>query len=133
HEAMVAAGALDSDQAVAEFVDGKCLPNLGDGGVEVGAVVGEGGRRDEDAPIEVGEEELGAGLGTVEADDAEVGRADLLDAGMEHAARLAGSGRRTTGGRAVAGTRSSHGTCLRKKGWGSSHSCSWQSGRCFFQ
>ena len=52
--------------------------------------------------VEVGEEELGACLGAVEADDAEVFGSDLLDAGMEHAAGLADGwqrvGVRTGGG-----------------------------------
>ncbi len=88
-EAVIAAGAFDGDEAVAELVLGEGVADLGDGGVEVGTVVGDGGGWDEDAAVEVGEEELGAGLGTVEADDAEVFGTDLLDAWMEHAARLA--------------------------------------------
>ena len=93
-EAVIAAGAFDGDEAVAELVVGEGVADLGDGGVEVGTVVGDGGGWDEDAAVEVGEEELGAGLGTVEADDAEVFGSDLLDAWMQHAAGLAdGSGR----------------------------------------
>ena len=71
-EAVIAAGAFDGDEAVAELMVGEGLADVGDGGVEVGSVVGDGGGRDEDAAVEVGEEELGAGLGAVEAEDAEV-------------------------------------------------------------
>ena len=92
HEAVIASGAFDGDEAVVELVRGEGLADLGDGGVESGAVVGDGGGRDEDAAVEVGEEELGACLGTVEADDAEVFGTDLLDAGMEDAAGLADAG-----------------------------------------
>ena len=82
---------------------GEGLADLGDGGVEVGAVVGDRGGRDEDAAVEVGEQELGACLGAVDADDAEVFGTDLLDARMKDAARLADGGRRTTRTRGVCG------------------------------
>ena len=52
----------------------------------------DGGGRDEDVAVEVGEHQLGARLGTVDADDAEVLGTDVLDAWVEHAARL-GDGR----------------------------------------
>jgi hypothetical protein len=65
------------------------VPHLGDGGVQLGSVVGNGSGRDEDAAIEIGEEELGACFGAVEADDAEVFGANQLDAGVEDAAGLA--------------------------------------------
>src|SRR5438477_69254 len=80
----------------------------GDGGVEVGSGVGDGSGRDEDAAVEVGEEELGAGLGAVEADDAEVFGSDLLDAWMEHTTGLADGSRRTTRGLGAAGARAGH-------------------------
>jgi hypothetical protein len=44
---------------------------------------------DEDAAVEVGEEELGACLGTVEADDAEVFGTDQLHGRVQHTAELA--------------------------------------------
>ena len=50
--------------------------------------MGDGGGRDEDVAVEVGEHPLGAGLGTVEADDAEVLGSDLLDARVKDAGRL---------------------------------------------
>ena len=93
-EAVIAAGAFDGDEAVAELMVGEGLADVGDGGVEVGSVVGDGGGRDEDAAVEVGEEELGAGLGAVEAEDAEVFGSDLLDAGMKHPTGLADAGGR---------------------------------------
>ena len=87
---------------------------MGDGGVEVGAVVGDGGGRDEDVAIEVGEQELGACLGAVEADDAEVFGPDLLDARVEGAAGLlddvGGAGAGT-----IAGGATGHKDCLRKR------------------
>jgi hypothetical protein len=129
HQAVIAAGAFDGDQAIAELVVGEGFADLGDGGVEVRAVVGDGGGRDEDAAVEVGEEELGVVLVAVAADDAEVLGADLLDAGMQDAARLAEGGRRPTCGRAFAGTGSGHGTSLREKRAGSSHCRSWRPGR----
>ena len=88
-DAVIAAGTLDGDETVAELVRGKGVSNLSDGGVQVRSVMGDVGRRDKDASIEVGEEELGAHLGTVEADDAEVLGTDLLDARVQHAGRLA--------------------------------------------
>jgi hypothetical protein len=43
----------------------------------------------ENLAIRIGEQELGPRLGTVKANDAEVLRPDLLDAGMKHPTRLA--------------------------------------------
>ena len=76
-------------------IEGGCQP-LKPCASKPGTVVGYPGRRDENAAIEIGQEELGACLGRVEADDAEVFRPHLLDAGMEQAARLADTTRRTT-------------------------------------
>jgi hypothetical protein len=113
---MIAARAFDGDQAVAELVVVEGVTDLGDGGVEIGSVVGDYGGRNEEAAIEVGEEKLGAGLGTVEADDAEVLRADLLDAGMEYTAGLAYRDGNSAAGRTTSGTRGSHETSLQKHG-----------------
>jgi len=131
-EAVVATGAFDGDEAIPEFVVGKGQSNPGAGGVELGAVMGDPGRRDEDVAIKVGQEELGTRLGRVEADDAEVLRADLLHARVQHAARFADVGFRPTGGRAFASTCGGHHANLRKKGWGSSHFRSWHSREVFF-
>jgi len=67
-----------------------------------------------EAAVEVGEEEFGAVLVTVEADDAEVFGTDFLDAGMQDAAGLA-EGVARWAGLASAGTDSSHETSLQKK------------------
>ena len=115
HEAVIAAGAFDGDEAVVELMLGEGFADLGDGGVEVGTVVGDGGGRDEDAAVEVGEQELGADLGTVEADDAEVFRADLLHAGVQQAARLGDAVVKAAHARALAGTGFGHGTASEKK------------------
>jgi hypothetical protein len=71
------------------------LADLNDGGVEVGSVVSDGGGRDEDTAVEVGEKQLGAGLGAVEAEDAEVFGSDELNAWMEYATRFADAGGRS--------------------------------------
>src|SRR5579859_3627721 len=84
-EAVVAAGAFDGDQAIAESVSVKSGTNLGDGGVEVGAVVGDDGGREEHLAVEVGEQELGAALVAIEADDAKVLGADQLHARVQDA------------------------------------------------
>src|SRR5262249_52962254 len=55
-DAMIASGAFDGDQAIAELVLGEGVPNLGDGSVEFETVVGDVGRRDEDAAVEVGQQ-----------------------------------------------------------------------------
>ena len=65
--------------------------------------MGDGGGRDEDAAVEVGEQQLGACLGAVEADDAEVFGSDLLDARVEHAAGLADADAADDGGKGVCG------------------------------
>jgi hypothetical protein len=92
HEAVIAAGAFDGDEAVAELVVGEGLADVGDGGVEVVAIVSDDGGRDEDAAIEVGKKQLGARLGAVEAEDAKVFGSDVLDARMKYAAGFADAG-----------------------------------------
>jgi hypothetical protein len=96
---------------------GEGLADLSDRGLEVGAVVVDRGRREEDAAVEVGEEEPGAGLGAVDADNADMVGANLLHARVEHATRLGDGSPRTTRRRAFPGTGSGHGTSIRKKGW----------------
>ena len=44
HDAMIATGSFNGDQAIAQLVVGKGLPNLGDGRVECGTVMGHPGR-----------------------------------------------------------------------------------------
>ncbi len=127
HEAVIAAGAFDGDEAIAQLVLVEGGADLGEGGVQFGPVVGDGRGREEHAAIEIGEQELGAFLGAVETDDAEVLGTDLLDARVLSAA---GAWRRSgqsdgCAGR-LAGTGSGQGNCLRNKGCGSSHFRSWQ-------
>jgi hypothetical protein len=115
HQAMIAAGALDGDEAIAELVPLEGLADLDDGSVEGGSGVLDLGGREEDTAVEIGQQELGANLGTVEAEDAEVLGADLLDARMEDAPRLTdGAGSRTAGRRAT-GSSASHERSLPKK------------------
>lgn len=80
-EAMIAAGAFNGDDAISELEGGKGLPDLVHGGLEVESIVGDPGRRDEDAAIEIKQEEFGAGFGRVKADDAKVFRSDRLHRG----------------------------------------------------
>jgi len=70
----------------------------------------EGERFQEDVAEEVGEEDTGAGLGTVASDDAEAGRSDGLDARGELSGRFLDEKRLTGLGNALgAGTGTSHG------------------------
>ena len=92
-EAMIAARAFDGDEAILELESSKGSADLVHGSVEFGPVVGHPGGRDEDAAIEIGQEEFGAIFGRVKADDAKVFRSDPLDAGMELALRFAEGGR----------------------------------------
>src|SRR5690242_14321538 len=83
------AGLLDGDDRVAEVLLGDGAPEVGDGGVESRAGVLDGGQGDEDAAVEVGEQPVGAGLGRVDGDDAEVFGPDGLDPRGEQAVGLA--------------------------------------------
>jgi hypothetical protein len=130
HHLVIVAGPFAGDEAIAEVMSGKGLAELGDGGVEVGSGRGNDGGRDKGAALAIGEEELGADLGTVEADAAEVVGADALHAGMEHAAGFAQGGFGTPSRGASAGRRRSHRTGLHKKREGLSHICRGQVGKC---
>src|SRR5262245_43565303 len=76
---VIASGPLDGDNEVGQAVFGGGPPDRGDGGVEVGPGVRGDGRKDEDFAIEVGEHPFAAGLGAVDADDAEVLGPGALD------------------------------------------------------
>jgi hypothetical protein len=89
HNAVRAARAFDGDQAITELVLREGVANLRDRRVQGESRRSDNGGGKEDTAVAVGEEKLGACLGTVEAEDAEVFWADLLDAGVEHTARLA--------------------------------------------
>ena len=58
------------------------------GALEAGLIMLDDGGRDEDPAVEVGEHDLGPGLGTVDAEDAEVLGSDGLDPGMKDAVGL---------------------------------------------
>ena len=131
-EAMIAAGAFDGDEAVKDVVFGEGMTHLSDRRVESGPRVLDEGGRDQDAAVEIGEQQLGADLGTVEADDAEVFGTDLLDARMKQPARLGDGVIKASRCWAFASTKSSHENSLRDKGWGLSHSHSWLLGRSSF-
>jgi hypothetical protein len=87
-EAVVAAGALDDDEEVAEVVIGDGLAKLPDGVVDGGAVVGEALGWDEKMAEEVGKDPFGIVFVAIEAGDAEVRGAGLLDPVVEVAAGL---------------------------------------------
>jgi hypothetical protein len=115
-EAMLAASAFDGDDQVAEVVRLEGLAELSDGGGEGGAVVLDDGRRDEDLAVEVGKHPLGAGLGTVDGDDAEVLGPDLLNARMDGARRFVQNLRGAVTGTATG--RGGQSNCFQRRGKG---------------
>ena len=78
---------------------GDCLTELSDGRCQRDAVVLHGREGEQDIAIEVAQHPLGARLGTIDADNAEVLRSNLLDPGVNDAAGLLqdleAAGRRT--------------------------------------
>src|SRR5262249_2158010 len=87
-DAVIAARAFDGDKAVAEVVVGKDLTNACHSGVKGIAIVLHDQWRHQDLAKEIAEHPLGAGLGTINADDAEVLRSHLLHARMDDPAGL---------------------------------------------
>jgi hypothetical protein len=85
---VVDARPLDGDDDVGQGVLVDRPADRGDHGIEALAVVLDDGGRDEDAAVEVGEHPLGAGLGAIDSDDAEVLGPDRPDAGVERPGRL---------------------------------------------
>ena len=83
---MVTAGPFDGDQAIADVVLLQGNSNLVDGRIEFHTVVCHLGGRDQDVAIEVGQHPFGAGLGTIDTDDAEMFRTDFLHARVDDAA-----------------------------------------------
>ena len=81
-------GAFDGDDHGPEPVGLRGLADGPDGRLEAGAIVREGGGWDEDFPVEIGEEELGAGLGAIDADDPKAFGAYGLHPGMQCAGGL---------------------------------------------
>jgi hypothetical protein len=64
------------------------LTQAGDGGLQVGAVMFDDGGRNQDVAEEVAQHPLGAGLGAIDTDDAEMLRSNLLDPDMNDARGL---------------------------------------------
>jgi hypothetical protein len=85
---VVLAGALDGDEQVVELVPAAGFLDLLVGAVEGAVAVRDFGRLDADGTEEVGEQELGPGLGGIETEDAEVLGPDGLDPARELAARF---------------------------------------------
>jgi hypothetical protein len=85
---MLFAGAFEGDHEVAQVVLADGLPEAIDGGLEVAALGGQGRGFEQDAAVAVGQEVAGAGLGTVDGDDAKVFGADALDARDKLAVRF---------------------------------------------
>jgi len=88
------------------------LTELVDRGVESGSVMREQRGRHQDVAVEISEHPLGARLGAIDRDDAEVLGADLLDARVECAAGLL-QNVGTSATRALASVRTGHGDRLR--------------------
>ena len=87
------------DDAIAHIVLSHRLADGFDGGVEVVAIMVQGGGLDENGAIEVGEEIAGARLGAIDGEDAEVFGADRLYAiGDNAVGLLQAKGLRTFGG-----------------------------------
>ena len=81
HGVMVTPSSFDSDDHIEQAMSLSDGAYLGDGCIKLQAIVGNPGGRDKDVTIEIGKQELGACLGGIDADDAEVFRADFLDRG----------------------------------------------------
>jgi hypothetical protein len=88
HGSVIFAGAFDEDDEIAEVMLLSGLVDAVDGGVEVAAGMVESGGLQEGAAVEVREQVAGASLGAVDGDNAEMFRADGLDAGGELAIGL---------------------------------------------
>lgn len=95
HHVVLAAAALAGHEQVAQVMGGQRLTHGSDGTRAGGVRMGHLRRWDADVPLEVAEQELGAGLSTIDADDAAMLGAHLLDAGVDDAARLLQEVRRT--------------------------------------
>ena len=85
---VIAAGALDDHDHVLDAVPGHGVTDGRHGGVEAGPVVLDGGRLEQDTAVEVGEHHPGAGLGAIDAHQAEVLGTDRLDARVNDTPRL---------------------------------------------
>ena len=85
---VITPGALHNHDHILELVKSHGLADLGDGVIERVATMIQDRRRDQDLAVEVGEQQLGTGLGTIDGDDAEVLGADGSNTGGEDAVSL---------------------------------------------
>ena len=85
---VIASGALDDHDHVLDVVPGHGVANGLHGGLEVGSVVLDRGRLEQDSAVEVGEHDPGAGLGAIDAHEGEVFRPDRLDTRVNDTPRL---------------------------------------------
>ena len=86
--AVIASGTLDDHDRILDVVAVHCGAHGQDGGIEGRSVVLDGGRLDQDSAVEVGEQDLGAGLGAVDAHEGEVFGTDGEDARVDDTERL---------------------------------------------
>jgi hypothetical protein len=101
---VLVAGPLDGDDEIAEIVVG---PSLADPGHEVFESLAsrlDDGGINEDVAIEIGEHPFGAGLGTIDGNDAEVLGPDRLDPGMDRSRGLGNRSRAPGTARGAAGS-----------------------------
>jgi hypothetical protein len=80
---VIVAGPLDGDDEIAKIMVRHALADSGHEVVESLAGMLDDGGLNEDVSREISEHRFGAGLGTVDGDDAEVLGPDLLDPGMD--------------------------------------------------
>jgi hypothetical protein len=106
---VIAAGAFDGDDDIAQIVPGHGLTQLSRRRRQGGPVMLDDGGWNQDIAIEVAQHPLGAGLGTIDADNAKMLRSDLLDARVNDAARLL-QDLRTTARRAFTAASNGHST-----------------------
>jgi hypothetical protein len=85
---VITPGAFHHNDEVAQLVRSDALADQGDAVIEGITLVVEKGGKDQDLAIEVGEHPLGAGLGAIDRDDAEVLRSHGSDAGRDDALRF---------------------------------------------
>jgi hypothetical protein len=126
-EACLVEGALDGAVVASRALDDHDLildPSLLQGGAEVPdhggeaclGVINLNGWNEEPA-VEIREHPLRPSLGTIDTDDTKVLRADRLDAGTDHTARLV-NGLRSERGAFLGPESASHGKDLLARDWG---------------
>jgi hypothetical protein len=78
---VITPGLLQDHDVIFDLMGSRDLADLGDGMIERVATMIQDRGRDQNLAVEVGEQPLGTGLGTIDGDDAEVLGADGPDAG----------------------------------------------------